>query len=164
MNDSIVSSRDSMLVADSLRRVAALDSMKGYTIYADSTQWAKDTLKTDTTPYSKSSLDAPVVYTASDSITFDMFESRANLYGNSQVDYQNLALTADEITISLDSSLVHAAGRKDSLGEMIGKPLFKQGDEEYEPDRISYNFKTRKAFITNVYTKQGVGFMTTNES
>lgn len=164
MNDSIVSSRDSMLVADSLRKVAALDSMKGYTIYVDSTQWAKDTLKTDTTPYSKSSLDAPVVYTASDSITFDMFESRANLYGNSQVDYQNLALTADEITISLDSSLVHAAGRKDSLGEMIGKPLFKQGDEEYEPDRISYNFKTRKAFITNVYTKQGEGFMTTNES
>jgi hypothetical protein len=28
MNDSIVSSRDSMLVADSLRKVAALDSMK----------------------------------------------------------------------------------------------------------------------------------------
>ena len=162
--DSIAILPDSAMLNDSLRRVAALDSMKGYTIYVDSNTWAKDTAKVDTTPYSKNSLDAPVEYTASDSITFDMFESRANLYGNSQVGYQNLELTADEITISLDSSLVHASGRKDSIGEIIGKPLFRQGNEEYEPDRISYNFKTRKAFITNVYTKQGEGFMTTDES
>lgn len=162
--DSIALMPDSLMLRDSLRRAAALDSMKGYTIYVDSTTWAKDTTKVDTVPYSKNSLDAPVEYTASDSITFDMFESRANLYGNSQVDYQNLELTADEITISLDSSLVHASGRKDSVGEIIGKPLFRQGNEEYEPDRISYNFKTRKAFITNVYTKQGEGYMTTDES
>lgn len=155
--------KDSLLASDSLKRAAALDSMKGYTIYADTTTWVRDTVKTDTTPKSSNSLDAPVMYTASDSITFDMTESRANLYGDSKVDYQNLELTADKITISLDSSLVHASGRQDSIGEMIGKPLFKQGGEEYEPDRISYNFKTRKAFITNVYTKQGEGFMTTEE-
>ena len=106
--DSIALMPDSLMLGDSLRRAAALDSMKGYTIYVDSSTWAKDTTKVDTVPYSKNSLDAPVEYTASDSITFDMLESRANLYGNSQVDYQNLELTADEITISLDSSLVHA--------------------------------------------------------
>ncbi len=158
-----LSAGDSLHIADSLRRVAALDSMKGYTIYADTNTWAKDTARVDTTPQSKSSLDAPVEYTASDSITFDIQDSRANLYGNSDVKYQNLQLTADEINISLDSSLVHATGRKDSVGEMVGKPLFRQGNEEYEPDRISYNFKTRKAFITNVYTKQGEGFMITDE-
>ncbi len=163
-DSALLSAMDSVHIADSLRRVAALDSMKGYTIYADSSTWAKDTARVDTMPKSKSSLDAPVEYTASDSITFDMQDSRANLYGNSEVRYQNLELTADEITISLDSSLVHAAGRKDSVGEMTGKPLFRQGEEEYEPDRISYNFKTRKAFITNVYTKQGEGFMISDES
>lgn len=163
-SDSITILKDSIAIADSLRKVAALDSMRGYTIYVDSTHWAKDTARVDTTPYSKNSLDAPVVYTASDSITFDMFESRANLYGNSQVEYQNLELSAEEISISLDSSLVHASGRKDSVGELIGKPLFRQGEEEYEPDRISYNFKSRKAYITNVYTKQGEGFMITDES
>lgn len=163
-SDSITILKDSIAIADSLRKVAALDSMRGYTIYVDSTQWAKDTARVDTTPYSKNSLDAPVVYTASDSITFDMFESRANLYGNSQVEYQNLELSAEEISISLDRSLVHASGRKDSVGELIGKPLFRQGEEEYEPDRISYNFKSRKAYITNVYTKQGEGFMITDES
>mgnify|MGYP003306675243 FL=1 len=102
--DSIAILPDSAMLNDSLRRVAALDSMKGYTIYVDSNTWAKDTAKVDTTPYSKNSLDAPVEYTASDSITFDMFESRANLYGNSQVGYQNLELTADEINISLKTN------------------------------------------------------------
>ncbi|MEE1288840.1 MAG: hypothetical protein UHK44_09630, partial [Bacteroidaceae bacterium] len=64
--DSITIVRDSVLLNDSLRRVAALDSMKGYTIYADTSVWANDTDKVDTTPYSKNSLDAPVEYTASD--------------------------------------------------------------------------------------------------
>ena len=162
-NDSVLK-MDSALLNDSIRKAMALSNMKGYTIYADSADFVKDTAKVDTTPRSKNSLDAPVVYTASDSITFDMFDSRANLYGSSQVQYQNLELLADKITISLDSSLVHAAGREDSTGSVNGKPIFRQGNEEYEPDKISYNFKTRKAFITNVYTKQGEGFMTTNES
>lgn len=155
---------DSVAFRDSVRRREALESMKGYTIYTDSNTWKKDTTEVDTMPKSKSSLDAPVSYTAKDSITFDLLYNRANLFGESHVGYQNLELTADVITIALDSSIVHAEGRKDSIGEVIGKPLFRQGSEEYEPDRISYNFKTRRAFITNVYTKQGEGFMTTDES
>lgn len=163
-DSALVVSSDTVAIKDSIQRNHALESMQGYTIYADSTTMPKDTAKVDTLPQSKNTLDAPVTYTAKDSITFDMFQNRANLFGDSHVEYQNLQLTADMITISLDSSIVHAAGRKDSIGEVIGKPLFRQGNEEYEPDRISYNFKTRRAFITNVYTKQGEGFMTTDES
>ena len=128
-----------------------------YTIVADTT--GRDSLYKDTVRQSKSALDEPVTYSAKDSITFDYGNSRAHLYGGSQVNYQNLQLTADDISLSLDSSLVHAAGRLDSVGVMQGKPLFKQGEDEYEPDRISYNFKTRKAFISNVYTQEGEGFM-----
>ncbi|MBQ5393364.1 MAG: hypothetical protein IIU52_06015, partial [Bacteroidaceae bacterium] len=82
--DSLALEPDSVLLNDSLRKAMALSNMKGYTIYADSADFVKDTAKVDTTPQSKNSLDAPVVYTASDSITFDMFDSRANLYGSSQ--------------------------------------------------------------------------------
>lgn len=128
-----------------------------YTILPDTTQ--KDTVQADTAKKSKSALDSPVTYSAQDSITFDYGKSRAHLFGDSKVNYQNLELTANDISISIDSSLVHATGTPDSVGVMIGKPLFKQGDTEYEPDRISYNFKTRKAFISNVYTQEGEGFM-----
>ena len=140
------------------------DSVHGYTIIADTNKWHEDSLKNDTMKKSKSSLDDPVRYEARDSITFDMVRSRARLYGESKVDYQNLELTAELIDMSLDSSIVHATGiKEDSTEEIIGKPLFQQGNDQYEPDSISYNFKTHKAFITNVYTKQGEGFMTTEE-
>ncbi|MBR1789643.1 MAG: LPS-assembly protein LptD [Bacteroidaceae bacterium] len=123
-----------------------------------------DTTRHDTVRKSKSALDEPVQYTAKDSITFDYANSRANLYGDSKVNYQNLELTAEQITMNLDSSIVHAMGREDSAGVVQGAPVFKQGNDQYEPDRISYNFKTQKAFISNVYTEQGEGFLISEDS
>ena len=123
-----------------------------------------DTVRHDTIKVSKSALDEPVHYSAKDSITFDFNQSRANLYGESNVKYQNLELSADYITFNLDSSTVHAMGRKDSTGVVKGPPTFKQGSDEYEPDKISYNFKSQKAFISNVYTEQGEGFLISEDS
>ena len=123
-----------------------------------------DTTRRDTIKKSKSALDEPVRYSAKDSITFDWASSRANLYGESKVDYQNLQLEADHISISIDSSVVHAMGREDSAGVVVGPPVFHQGEDVYEPDKISYNFKTQKAFITNVYTEQGEGMLISQES
>ena len=142
---------------------AAADSIpqRAYTILPDTS--LRDSLYKDTVRKSKSALEEPVSYSAKDSIIFDYTNSRAHLFGGSQVNYQNLQLTADDISLSLDSSLVHASGRPDSTGAIQGKPLFKQGEDEYEPDRISYNFKTRKAFISNVYTQEGEGFMQSRE-
>lgn len=137
------------MVADS---VMAADSLP-----ADSV--AKDTAKV-----SKSVLDQPVEYTASDSVTFEAGLGNANLYGNSKVNYMNLELQADWITMNLDSSIVHAVGRPDSTGKVQNLPVFKQGSDQYEPEHISYNFKTRKAFIDNVYTQQGNGYLISEES
>ncbi len=123
-----------------------------------------DTTKRDTANESKSTLDYPVDYTAQDSITFDYSISRAILYGDATVDYDNLNLEADIISMSLDSSLVHAMGRTDSTGEEVGKPVFMQGGDTYEPDSISYNFKSKRAFVSNVYTQQGEGFLISEES
>ncbi len=141
--------------ADSLLRDSI--PLRAYTILPDTVP--EDTVPADTTPRSKNALDMPVNYSAEDSITFDYGRSRAHLYGDSKVQYQNLELEAAIINIAIDSSLVHATGRTDSTGTVEGKPLFRQGSDEYEPDSISYNFKTRKAYISNVYTQQGEGYM-----
>lgn len=149
--------------SDTTGTQTAADSIpqRAYTILPDTS--LRDSLYKDTVRKSKSALEEPVSYSAKDSITFDYTNSRAHLFGGSQVNYQNLQLTADDISLSLDSSLVHASGRPDSTGAIQGKPLFKQGEDEYEPDRISYNFKTRKAFVSNVYTQEGEGFMQSRE-
>jgi len=146
---------------DTLRYVV----VNGDTVYLGvGGQTKVDTVKVDTTKQSKSALDAPVDFVSKDSLVYDYAANRVNFYGQANVKYQNLDLTADYITMSVDSSVVHALGRKDSLGHIVTPPVFKQGEDEYEPDDIAYNFKTRKAFIHNVFTQQGEGFMVSNES
>lgn len=156
--DTLPSFSDSLLLqADSIASHPDSVPRRAYTILPDSVP--QDTVPPDTMPKSKNALDMPVTYSAEDSITFDYRRSRAHLYGGSKVNYQNLELEAELIQIAIDSSLVHATSRTDSTGAVIGKPLFRQGTEEYEPDSISYNFKSRKAYISNVYTQQGEGYM-----
>lgn len=147
--DTIV---DSLVIRTPAQDSVALDSV------------AQDSVTQDSARVSKSVLDMPVSYTAQDSVTYEAGMGNANLYGNSKVNYTNLELQADWITMNMDSSLVHAVGRPDSAGNMKGQPVFKQGSDQYEPERISYNFKSRKAFIDNVYTKQGDGFLISQES
>lgn len=149
---------NNILVADSLKK----NILKNDSLQQDSL--ATDTLSSDTAKSSKSALDFPVQYTANDSVTFEAEQGYANLFGDSKVNYQNLELTADLITMNIDSSIVHAVGRPDSTGKMKGQPVFKQGTDQYEPEKISYNFKTQKAFIDNVYTEQGDGFLISEES
>lgn len=112
----------------------------------------------------RSALDEPVKYVASDSVVYLMGEKRAYLYGDATVDYMDINLKAERIEMSLDSSLVHAVGVLDSLGQMQGRPVFKQGGDEYESEKMSYNFDTQKGFITNVYTAQDEGFLTSQQS
>lgn len=112
----------------------------------------------------RKALDAPVAYEAKDSVVFFMGNSHAYLYGDSKVTYDNMEITAEEITMSMDSSTVHAHGKLDSLNVLQGTPIFRQGSDQYKSETMSYNFDTKKGFITNVYTEQAEGFLTSEES
>lgn len=140
----------------------ALSSMlHGLIAVADSIDYVvQDSVATDSTKKESSGdvLDAPVKYIANDSMVWSR-GGNAYLYGSGQVNYDKIELTADVISMNMDSSVVHAVGRADSLGQMIGQPVFKDGGTPYETNRISYNFKSKKGKINNVYTQQGDGFM-----
>ena len=113
----------------------------------------------------KNGIDAPVVYSAEDSLTYEAATGLAHLYGDSKVKYQNMDLASDKIYMSLDSSLVHATGSMDSSKmELYGTPVFKMGSDEYESDTMAFNFKTKKGLITSVYTQQEDGFLTSELS
>jgi len=70
-----------------------------------------DTLQNDTIQLQpakkKQPLDAPVIYEANDSIVFTQ-DGVANLYGDGKVNYQNIELAAEVITMNMDSSTVFA--------------------------------------------------------
>ena len=108
----------------------------------------------------KNGIDAPVEYTAEDSMTYEGASGLAHLYGQSHVKYQDMDLQSDQIFMQLDSSLVHATGSLDSLGKKFGTPIIKMGSDTYENDTIAFNFKTKKGLISDVYTQQDDGYMT----
>ena len=127
----------------------------------------KDSLGADTVvvrvdsvaPTKKQPLDAPVIYESNDSTTFTL-GGAATLYGSGKVNYQNIELAAEVISMNLDSSTVHAYGIKDTTGTIKGKPVFKEGETAYDTETISYNFKSKKAGITDIITQQGEGYVT----
>lgn len=106
-------------------------------------------------------IEAPIEYTANDSLVYDARTQTAHLFGSSNVKYQNMDLASDKIYMSLDSSLVHATGTCDSSVKdgVKNKPVFTMGQDKYETDTIAFNFKTKKAYIDNVYTEQEDGFL-----
>ncbi len=124
-----------------------------------------DSLRADSVLKSqKKGIDAPVEYTAEDSMVYEGDTKVAHLFGKSHVTYENMDLESDQINMSLDSNLVHAMGSQDSTGAKYGLPVFKMGSDTYETDTMSFNFKTKKGLINNVYTAQNDGFMTSEKS
>lgn len=112
----------------------------------------------------KNGIDAPVHYTAEDSIVYDATTGLAHLYGQSTVKYADMDLASEKIYINLDSSIVHATGAQDSTGTLFGTPNFKMGSDEYESDTMAFNFKTKKGLISGVYTQQEDGYLTSELS
>ncbi|MCX6257017.1 MAG: putative LPS assembly protein LptD [Bacteroidia bacterium] len=113
---------------------------------------AKDKPKTDT-------VDSPIDYKAKDSIIFMVNSKMMYLYGDAQINYKNIELKANYIEIDLGNNKLYARGGPDSTGKISGKPHYKEGDDVVDASEMYYNFKTKKAYIINGFTKQQQGFL-----
>jgi len=118
------------------------------------TKSASDSLKKN------NDLQTTVIYSATDSTIMDTQNQIVYLYGDAKVTYGDVILEADFIQLNWDKNEVFAKGTKDtSTNKTRGKPVFKQGGEPYDADEIKYNFKSRKAIIKGLITKQGDAFV-----
>ncbi|MBQ9297260.1 MAG: LPS-assembly protein LptD [Paludibacteraceae bacterium] len=107
----------------------------------------------------KSAISAPIHYQASDSMVM-MANGTAYLHGKGDLKYEQMQLTSDYIRMNIDSSQIFAHGVWDSINEeWHGKPVFKDGKDEYETNEITYNIKTQKGYIRHVVTQQGEGYI-----
>ncbi|MBF1410371.1 MAG: LPS-assembly protein LptD, partial [Prevotella histicola] len=152
-------------VADS-SRFAGVDTTKmdslQLAIYHHNKQ-IDDSIRADSVMRARSNgIDAPVIYSADDSIVYDAATGTAYLYGNSKVNYENMKLASDKVYMNLDSNTVRATGTADSTeeGGIKGKPIFTMGKDEYKTDTMAFNFKSKKGLIKGIYTEQQEGFLT----
>jgi hypothetical protein len=120
-----------------------------------------DTVRADTTRRQpkKGDIETTINYSAKDSIRASMDGKMIWLYGEARIKYGSIELEAEEIIIDYANNTIAAQGLRDSLGNRIGYPIFKNGQETYETKGITYNFKSRRARIKEVVTQQGEGYL-----
>ena len=107
----------------------------------------------------KNAIDARVEYTSQDSMVMTG-KGLAFMYGSGELQYKSMKLTAEYIRVSMDSSTLYARGVLDTIeNEVIGKPVFADGKDNYESNEITYNLKTQKGIIRHVVTEQGEGYV-----
>ena len=153
-------SKDSKAVDKNIPDTTKMDSLQ-LAIYHHN-KAIDDSIRADSMMRARSNgIDAPVKYSAEDSLVYDAESGTAYLYGNSKVDYENMKLTSDKVHMNLDKSTVRATGTIDSTAEggIKGKPVFTMGKDEYKSDTMAFNFKSKKGLIKGVYTEQQDGFL-----
>ncbi len=108
---------------------------------------------------SKDAVTDIISYKARDSVAIELVNKQAFLYGEGKIDYEKMELSADDIKVDFDRQLLHARGVADSNDKYIGRPFFKQGQDEYNADTIIYNYSSQKGIICGVITQEGDGFL-----
>ena len=101
-----------------------------------------------------SDLKSRVNYQARDSIIFDIEGKQLLLYGEVKIIYDDIILAAERVKIDWAASTMYAQGIEDSTGQIIGQPVFEEGGQKYNADRITFNFNTRKGKIIGGRTQQ----------
>ncbi|MBK8883667.1 MAG: LPS-assembly protein LptD [Bacteroidales bacterium] len=121
-----------------------------------------DTVLTNIRKPSPNAIDKLVTYKAAGLIKRDIINKRVILVKEAVVNYGEIEIKADSIAFDMTTNLLFAIGRKDSTGKVIGSPVFKEGSQEFESKELTYNFKTRKAVVRNIITKQADGLLHSN--
>ena len=137
------------------------DSLTDTTIAKSIVDTTKPNQKIDTFSFkmSKDSLDAPVNYEAEDSAVVMINEKKIFLYGKTKTEYKDITLTAPKIEIDQETQILTAYNRVDSLGEVLERANFKQGESAFQSDTIRFNFKTQKGLTKNTFTQSGEVFL-----
>jgi lipopolysaccharide assembly outer membrane protein LptD (OstA) len=124
----------------------------------------KDTLmlkKTDTISLDsikpKESIEDIIVHVAKDYTIQNAKNKTVTLYNEANITYTDIDLKAGIIIVDYKKNTLFAKGIIDSTG-YTQRPVFKQGDQESEQDSMIYNFKSKRALIYGLKTKQGEMF------
>jgi len=132
-------------------------------LFSDTLIILKDSIEVDTLlkplKISTDAVDRTITHTAKGYRRTDMVNKKVYLVEEAVVTYGDITLTADSIVLNTETGIIYATGRPDSTGKMVGRPVFKQGEESFESEALEYNFRTRKGRVFNILTKQEEGYL-----
>jgi hypothetical protein len=88
-------------------------------------------------------------------VSIDKANETMTLYDEAELYYQDVELKSGIIELDYSTNIVTAGRIKDSTGQLVQYPSFKQGGDEVFPDSLRFNFDTKKAIIWNSRSEQG---------
>jgi LPS-assembly protein len=104
---------------------------------------------------SKDSLDAPISYSASDSVVLDMPTKKITLYNKANTKYKDISLDAYKIELDQPNQIIVATFTRDTAGKIIGEPKMVEKENTMESDSLTYNMKNQKGLTKNTFTQSG---------
>jgi lipopolysaccharide assembly outer membrane protein LptD (OstA) len=151
-------SQNNLAISPAKKEVIDTDKKKnGFESKKDSLGFKKtDSIALDTIQ-SKESIEDIIVHVAKDYTIQNTKNQTVTLYNEANISYTDIDLKAGIIIIDYKKNTLFAKGIIDSLG-YNQLPIFKQGGQESEQDSIIYNFKSKRALIYGLKTKQGEMF------
>ena len=102
----------------------------------------------------KETIEDIIVHIAKDYTIQNARDKTVTLYNEANISYTDIDLKAGIIIVDYKKNTLFAKGIIDSIG-YTQLPIFKQGGQESEQDSILYNFKSKRALIYGLKTKQG---------
>ena len=105
----------------------------------------------------KETLKDIIIHDAKDYTIQNAKDKTLTLFNEAVLIYGEIDLKAGIIIVDYNKETLFAKGIIDSTG-YTQRPLFKQGNEETEQDSLIYNFKSKRALIYGLKTKQGEMF------
>lgn len=158
---------DTMLAADEdmMRRVAEMLSagradiaqLREQASGRDSLPVVPDSIRR-VRPARKPFLDDPIFSKNKDSMVYDVLGDTIWLYREANVDYQNLNIKSDVLSVSTVTKMINAHGIESDSGG-ITRPVFTQGGQPMDMKIVAYNLDTRVGVVRDFAMKEGEGFM-----
>lgn len=108
---------------------------------------------------SKDAITNIINYGAVDSNFTDIINKEIHLYGKSYIDYEKVKIKADYIVVNFGNNTIKAFDKRDSTYITTEKPSFEDGETKAGFQEISYNFKTKKAFVKQLNTQESDFFI-----
>lgn len=122
----------------------------------DRKEGVNDSISRKDTLVKKEALEGVVKYSA-DNIRNDIPKKMSFLNTTAKINYLDMDIAADYITIDWSTGNIFARGLLDDKGKIKEPVVATQGGKTYETDQFNFNFKTRQAIAYNARTEESGG-------
>jgi LPS-assembly protein len=153
VNDTIPIPNTSAPKDTAVHDISGLDTLP---FHSDSVEQRTDSFHV---PVSKDSLDAPIAYSAADSVVLDVPTKNITLFNTATTKYKDIDLGAYKIRMDQPNNLLIATYKLDTAGQMVGRPKMTQNGTTMSSDSMVMNMKTQKGITVSTFTQSGEIFM-----